>query len=224
MVSGASFPRDPAVLACIRRLEAQDVPAVAQLHHASMGNSLWAQLGIGFLEALYRGLLLDASFIGFVYEEDGRVGGFIAGTEDAAGLFGRTLRRHALHLVVPTLLGLLRRPRVLLWLLTTPLYFARSRVGPIARTPASEVRAESLFCSFAPQLRGRRIAAHINLVLFEALCARGHKQLKITTEADNHAAIRQLNSMGLVACGGFTFYGKQMVTYVLDLGLYATPH
>jgi hypothetical protein len=39
----------------------------------------------------------------------------------------------------------------------------------------------------------------------------------VTTEVDNEGANRQLKSWGFLDCGRFQFYGKHMVTYVLDL-------
>jgi hypothetical protein len=56
------------------------------------------------------------------------------------------------------------------------------------------VRAESMFCSFEPHLRGTRVSGAINKVLFDELAARGHRYVKITTEADNEGAVRQLSS------------------------------
>ena len=76
---------------------------------------------------------------------------------------------------------------------------------------------ESLFCSFEPALRGKRISGHINKVLFDELLTRGHKAVKVTTELDNEGANRQLTSWGFAADGHFSFYGKEMVRYVLDL-------
>ncbi len=77
--------------------------------------------------------------------------------------------------------------------------------------------AESLFCSFEPHLRGRRISGHINKVLFDELLARGHQRVKITTEVDNKGANRQLTSWGFEDSARFEFYGKPMVRYELDL-------
>jgi ribosomal protein S18 acetylase RimI-like enzyme len=204
------FDVDPDVMARIRPMREADVPDVARLHHAAMGNSLWARLGRPFLEALYRGLLRHPSFLGAVYLEDGRVRGFIAGTEDSGSLFGDTFRRAGLRLVLPTLRGIRRDPGTLRHLVQTPLYFRRSQ-------PAEDVAAESLFCSFEPDLRGKRVSGHINKALFDELRARGHRAVKITTEADNEGARRQLGSWGFAEVGRFRFYGKDMITYVLDL-------
>ena len=41
--------------------------------------------------------------------------------------------------------------------------------------------------------------------------------MKITTEVSNEGANRQLKSWGFAERGRFRFYGKDMITYVLDL-------
>ena len=47
------FDLQPDVVAQIRPMMSIDISRVAMLHHADMGNSLWAQLGLGFLTNLY---------------------------------------------------------------------------------------------------------------------------------------------------------------------------
>jgi hypothetical protein len=204
----APFLVDPSVLASIRRMTRRDVPAVARLHGADMGNSLWARLGPRFLETLYGGLLESRFFLGFVYEENGEIGGFIAATLDGGRMFREVLRRRGLPLALRAFLAVLRSPTLLLPLLATPFYFRRS---------GDEIAAESLFCSFVPRLRGRRVSGHINKVLFDELAWHGHSQVKITTEVDNEGAVRQLTSWGFERRGTFHFYGKTMALFVLDL-------
>jgi hypothetical protein len=100
------------------------------------------------------------------------------------------------------------RPATLLKLLQTARY---------SDTSGGAHMAESLFCSFEPELRGRRISGHINKVLFDELLSRGHGRVKITTEVDNAGANRQLTSWGFIDAARFDFYGKPMVRYELDL-------
>lgn len=201
------------VMAAISPMAAADAPQVAALHHAAMGQSLWSRLGLPFLTSLYRRLVKDPGFLGYVYREEGEIRGFIAGAEDVSALYGRVFRRHFLPLGLRIAQGLINDPRVLRPLLETGRYGAVSDVDAlVAQTPG-----ESLFCSFSPKLRGRRIAGHINKVLFDELAKRGHHFVKITTETSNHLAIRQLSSWGFEDRGHFTFYGKEMVTYLLDL-------
>jgi len=205
-----ALPDDPQVQARMRAMARADVPTVAALHRADMGHSLWARLGQPFLEALYRELLTQPAFIGLVYAEEGRVRGFLAGAQDSRGLFARTLIRGWSRLLPPLLRGLAADPRLLLPLLTTPLYFARSH-------PGDEIPAESFFCSFEAELRGTRISGQLNRLFFERLLHLGHRHVKITTEVDNPGSNRQLLSWGFREQGRFRFYGKPMVVYVLEL-------
>jgi RimJ/RimL family protein N-acetyltransferase len=211
------FEVDAEVMANIRPMQFHDAPEVARLHQAAMGTSLWARLGPAFLTQLYQALVNNPRFLGFVYEEgplgpDRRIRGFIAGSQDTERMFAE-VRRAAWFLLLPTALsGALRHPRAIPKLLQTARYFRQS-----APSADLEVRAESLFCSFEPDLRGKRVSGHINKVLFDDLCARGHRRVKITTEVDNEGANRQLRSWGFAERGRFRFYGKEMVLYVLDL-------
>ena len=203
------FPVDPEVLRAIRPMQFRDAARVAELHRAAMGNSLWGQLGVTFLQQLYQALVDSPWFIGFVYVEDHEVKGFIAGSLDTSAMYKDIARRRFMFLGPAAAVGALRRPQVLPRLVQTGRYFGVSG--------ADEVKAESLFCSFEPQLRGKRVSGHINKMLFDELYGRGHEAVKITTEVDNEGANRQLQSWGFVDSHRFRFYGKDMVTYVLDL-------
>ena len=207
------FRVESAVLDRIRPMEPRDVAAVAALHRRAMGRSLWARLGAPFLRVVYGTLLEHAAFRGCVYEEDdGRIGGFIAGSLDSPRMMRDLFRRRFLRLVSAALPGLLRNPAAAPLLLQTFTYFKRSSTGEGPPTGA-----ESMFCSFEPELRGSRISGHINKVLFDEIAASGHRFVKITTEADNSGAVRQLSSWGFTRSGMFRFYGKEMITWSLDL-------
>jgi len=213
MAPTAAFPVDPEVLARITPMTPGHVPRVARLHRAAMGHSLWARLGPGFLEALYRALLGHPDFLAWVYlGAAGQPEGFIAGTAHGPRMFRQTLLRHGPTLALRAGLGLVRHPATLPPLLQTVRYFGTSAV------PGAEaITAESFFCSFEPQVRGKRISGLINKVLFDRLLALGHRFVKITTEAENRGAVRQLTSWGFERLGRFSFYGKEMVTWRLDL-------
>ncbi|MEE2751532.1 MAG: hypothetical protein VX519_08870 [Myxococcota bacterium] len=208
------FEVDSSVIERIRPMQHRDCPRVSELHRAAMGRSLWARLGASFLTELYRGLIDSPYFLGFVYEEsdeDGipEVRGFIAGTTDTRKMLSEVFIQRWLVLGAAAVPGVLRAPSLLPHLFTTGGYSSASG--------GDGIPAESLFCSFEPQLRGKRVSGHINKVLFDDLLARGHSKVKVTTEADNEGANRQLRSWGFEEQGSFAFYGKDMVRYVLDL-------
>ena len=203
---------DPDVRARIHPMNRAHVPGVVRLHTAAMGHSLWAKLGPRFLTRIYTALLDHPDFLAWVYVNEGRVQGFIAGTADGPRMLRETFTRHAPALALSTARGLLGRPGAALPLAETFRYHTLSQTdeGP-------EVKAESMFCSFEPGLRGKKVAGLINKVLFDELAARGHDHVKITTEEDNAGAVRQLTSWGFERAGRFRFYGKPMLVWHLDL-------
>ena len=196
----------------IRMMDSKDVYRVAQLHHAAMGNSLWAQLGQPFLRGLYRSMIKNDLFLGFVYEEEGQIEGFIAGSENTSKMMKRIFFKRWPSLGLRATPALIK-PNVLIKLMETGRYFQKSNES----LSNIDIQAESLFCSFTPKLRGKKISGHINKVLFDTLLYREHKLVKITTEIDNKGANRQLQSWGFEQKGKFLFYGKDMLLYVLDL-------
>ena len=206
-MSPKPFQVNPDVMANIRPMLALDAPQVAALHHAAMGRSTWALLGPEFLQALYASLIDDELFLGFVYEENGEIGGFIAGSQNTDRMLSHTMRR------AWPILAWKSFPRVLKPTVVSRIW----QTHQYTHISGAENLPESLFCSFKPNLRGKRISGHINKVLFDELLARGHTAVKVTTEADNHGANRQLTSWGFEDRGRFSFYGKDMVLYVLDL-------
>jgi hypothetical protein len=211
-MSPRPFEMDPAVMAQIRPMLFHDAPRIAELHHAAMGNSLWARLGTNFLTVLYKQLVNDERFLGYVYMEDSKIRGFIAGSLNPDQMMQEVFRK-SWFLLGPAAFPRALKPDIFRKLLETSRYAEAS--SSVALPQA--VPAESLFCSFEPDLRGKRISGHINKVLFDDLLARGHRFVKVTTETDNDGANRQLTSWGFESCGEFEFYGKQMRTYVLDL-------
>ncbi len=207
-----TFEVDPEILARMHPMEEAHVDAVCRLHQAAMGNSLWARLGPLFLRRLYRALVESPDFIGLVYVEDGRTRGLIAGSSNGPRMMRRILAGHAISLGAAAFWGVLRRPGVAWPLLETLRYFGKSGVAG-----TEDIVAESMFCSFEPELRGKRISGLINKLLFDELARRGAHFVKITTEVDNAGAARQLTSWGFERAGEFRFYGKRMLTWTLDL-------
>jgi hypothetical protein len=190
-------------------MKQSDVHRVAYLHSEAMGESLWAQLGERFLRNLYRGLLKTPQFVGFVYEDATQIEGFIAGSTETKAMMRRALLSNLPRLTLSGILGL-RSWSVAQKLLETSNYFRNS-----SEELRIDIPAESLFCSFTVATRGKRISGHINKVLFDTLCAMGHPAVKITTEANNEGANRQLLSWGFESQGRFVFYGKEMLCYTL---------
>jgi len=201
---------DPERMRAIRRMESRDISDVARMHRSSMGRSLWGRMGLGFLRRMYAALLDQPEFLAFVYEKDGRVVGFIAGTSNGPTLMRQVLYTHPRQLGVGWLRAAVRHPRSALRVIAGLGYFGISK-------PGEEVIAESFFCSFEKPFQRTGAAGHINKVLFDELAWLGHSKVKVTIDSDNKAALEQLRSWHFEEHGSFEFYGKWMTVLVLDL-------
>src|SRR5580658_4132848 len=89
----------------IRRMTEADVRLVARLHASELAASFLGRLGAGFLEKLHRFMNADASFACWVAERDGNVVGYVGGTLDTDGFYGRIYKRY----FVPLALSVARR-------------------------------------------------------------------------------------------------------------------
>lgn len=89
----------------IERLAARHIQEVVQLQREALPASVLRLLGKRFLcDFYYPAFLKDPSFIGLVYLEDGKVGGFLTGTSDRPAVFGRMARQNP-GLLLRTVLG-----------------------------------------------------------------------------------------------------------------------
>ena len=111
-----------------------------ELHHAAMGNSLWAKLGTRFLKVLYTQLVQDDRFFGFVYLEKGIVRGFIAGSLDPDAMMHDVFRK-GWFLLGPAAFPKALQPEIFRYLMETRHYASASN----AVTLPEPIQAESLF-------------------------------------------------------------------------------
>ena len=191
----------------IRRTEPRDAAAIAALHAEWVPSSLWAELGQGFLRALYASLVLDPRFVSFVYETPEGIGAFLAGSTDTDRMLRETARRSGFALAAKALPSI--RPTMVRRLLET---------GRYPRLRGSTGAGESLFCAVRPELRRQGIAAGLHEALERVLRAQGIDRLVVTTEASNPDAHQHLKALGLQEEGQFRFYGKAMVRYSKAIG------
>ena len=122
------FTPDPVVLSHIRPIRWSDVRRISHLHAQAMGDSLWAKLGESFLQEVYKGLLCTEEAIGFVYELEGNIEGFIFGSTNTSKMMHSAFKQRGIRIGFGAIKGI-RNPKVLMTILDTPKYFQSSFLG-----------------------------------------------------------------------------------------------
>lgn len=195
----------------IRKMRADDVPTVVQVHLKSFPGFFLTFLGAAFLRELYVATLADDDGIGIVAEDVNGIGGFVTGTAQPAGFYRRLLRQRWWRFGLAAVAPVLRRPSIIPRLLR-----AFSKPGHATH---QEDRGTLMSIAVLPEIQGKGIGqALVRAFLAEAAC-KGLRQVDLTTDRiENEAANRFYQQMGFVCEQTYTTpEGRAMNEYVIDI-------
>jgi ribosomal protein S18 acetylase RimI-like enzyme len=182
---------------------------MAALHAEGMAGGFLPSLGPRFLEALYTAMFGSGAARGAAaIEDDGSVVGFCYYTDDHHAFFARTLRRGSWRLAFWALVGFLRRPRLLLWLIETLRYQGRADVPGVS--------AEIYAWAVDPAYRRQRLGWAIVDATEAMMQAEGIRVYKHTVYDDNDKAIGFYEQRGHERVGSFELYGRRWALYRVD--------
>jgi ribosomal protein S18 acetylase RimI-like enzyme len=182
----------------------EDVAAVAALHGSLLPGSFLSTLGVTFLGLLYRRVLRQPGSLLLVASSDGRVVGFIAGTEDTFGLYRSFLRHDGLPATAATARGVLRHPSAGLRIAETVRY------GRTASVPGVELpRAELLSMGVVPEARGKGLASSLVTALQDRWRGAGVFRARVVVSLDNGAAIATYERAGFAPVGRLDVHGDR---------------
>lgn len=172
-----------------------DGRAAATLHESQIDSGFLAALGTGFLTRLYRRVARHRQSFLLVVEDDGRVVGFAAASEDVASLY----RAFLLH--DGAIAAIVSAPRL-----------ARSwrRVLETVRYPRSSgpalPKAELLSVAVAPSSRGRGYGRALVGEATAELKRRGAAGVRVVVGSENQAAIALYRACGFEPAARFEMH------------------
>ena len=156
---------DPEVMASIHPLVFHDAPA-SRAHHAAMGDSTWARLGVRFLTTLYRNLVHFTGLHRFRVPRAGSGPRLHAGGTDPDRMMATVFRKAWF------LPGARRLPRACDRRPSSCSRHLGTRRS-VTGGPAGAGTCGVPVLQFRADLRGKRVAGAINKVLFDDLASRG---------------------------------------------------
>lgn len=169
----------------IRLGAAPDARRAAELHASSITEGFLPRLGPRFLERLYRRVVKDTHSVLLVAEEDGRVVGMIAGTEDVHALYRGFLWRDG---AFATLVAAPRVLRNLGAVLETLRYGGSSPTD----LPPAELLAVAVDAAARGQGLGRELVDALNT----EFARRGVAASKVVVGAANDTALHLYRATG----------------------------
>jgi len=183
---------------------AEEVAAVAALHRSLLPDSFLSTLGVAFLDLLYRRVLRQPGSLLLVARSDGRVVGFIAGTEDTSGFYRSFVRHEGLPAAVATARRAIRHPSTGMRMAETVWYGRTSSVSGVELP-----RAELLSMGVVPEERGRGTASRLVMALQDGWRCAGVLRARVVVPLDNSAAIATYERAGFASAGRLDVHGDR---------------
>jgi len=192
-------------------MDINDVNAVVKVHLSSFQGFFLTFLGHQFLSELYAGIVADSTGIAFVYREEARVLGFVAGTSQPAGFYSRLLHRRWWRFASASLIPILKNPLIIPRLLRA--------IRKPQDDPNQPDTGTLMSVAVSPEAQGRGLGQALVKAFLEEAAERGLKHVDLTTDKNNNDSVNQFyQRMGFRCSRNFvTSEGREMNEYVIGL-------
>ena len=190
-------------------LEKRHAAAAADLHIRGISTGFLSSLGRVFLKQIYKALPRCPAGFGYVWEDHGRVLGFIACAESTGRLYKQSLLRRGILMALP-LVRFMFRWSVIKRLWQTLRYPAE--VG--ADVPAAEL----LSIAVDESTRGKGVGKRLVATAVDEFRRRGIDRFKVAVWAGNETANAFYERCGFELALQCEHHGLPMNVYVIDTG------
>ena len=191
----------------IRQMETRDMEAVTRLHFEALKIGFLSTLGEDFLEIIYEGITASDMGVIFVYEEDEKVAGFIAGSMDTQKLFKEVYRRKLPRLAGNLAFKVIRQPGIVRNLMRS------SRYPGMA---GDSVPAELLSIAVVEDFRGKGIGSALVEALTKYFKEREVSTFKVSVDQRLEGADKFYEKLGFELTDTIDIYDKKMNIYIYD--------
>jgi ribosomal protein S18 acetylase RimI-like enzyme len=189
-------------------METRDMGAVTGLHSEALKIGFLSTLGEDFLSIIYQGITASDLGVIFVYEDDEKVAGFIAGSTDTQNMF-REIKRRKFPRLAGNLAGkVIRKPSIIKNL-------RRSLQYP--EMAGDSVPAELLSIAVVENSRGKGIGSALVEALVKYFNEREVNTFKVSVDQRLDGADEFYERLGFELKDTIELYGKKMNIYIYKI-------
>jgi ribosomal protein S18 acetylase RimI-like enzyme len=195
----------------IRLMRSNDVEVVVAIHMEAFQGFFLSFLGERFLRELYAGILQDPSGIAFVYEKDGELAGFVAGSDSPSGFYRRLLVKRWWRFGLASVGAVLRQPGIVARLL---------RAFNMPNEPLPTEHCGTLMSvAVSPKFQGQGIGKTLVRTFMQEAGRRGLKSVNLTTDRLNNDKVNTFYlRLGFRCARSYTTPEKREINeYLIDL-------
>ena len=163
--------------------EQGDIRKLSKLHTRAFPDFFLTQLGVGFLDALYKGYLSDERSGIIVAEDNGRLAGFIAYSNDYPNFYKGLIKNHLFRFAFCSMGAALRHPSFIKRLLG-----AFKKSDPVVK---SEKYVELASICVEPKMGKKGIGSQLIDHLKEMVDFNKYAYINLETDAVNNDAVNR---------------------------------
>ena len=186
----------------------KDCVEVSRIHKEALEGDYLPTLGLNVLKTIYKGLLKDKESFGYVAEENGKVIGFVTGSENTKNLFKKVIKQEFTPLSYYTLLALIKKPCLIKNLIQTFQYNEKVK---------TDANAELISIAIKEEHRGKDLGKSLTKILINDFKKRNINKIKVTVNKSNIGANKFYQRIGFKHIETFKIYGKEMNLYTLGI-------
>ncbi len=180
------------------------VNEIARLHFENFKDAFFCELGLNFLRVLYKQIIESPLNVGYVYEENSKVLGFITGSKNTNRFFYEAISKKFYVFILPVLLGIIKSPKIIFKVFQTFFYPEKNRV---------KEKAELVSIAVDKEQRGKNIGEKLFHSLLGHFRENKIASFKVVVDKHNIAANNFYQKMGFRHKYDFPIYGKKMNLY-----------
>ena len=196
----------------IEPLTQRDVADVAALHGETL-TGLLTRLGPRATRAYYAACATSRFATGFVARNGGDLDGFVLGSANPTELRRDVIARDPMRILVGIVVGVLRRPGNLRWLV-------KSTRGPDSGH-YNATAPELIYLAVSPSRRGRGVGRQLVEKFRDTMRAPGGgpSRFELSVDADNRDAARFYERLGFERVAEYDEFGTRHIRYALAPGI-----
>jgi len=195
----------------LRKMQAKDIEQVVDVHLKAFPGFFLSFLGSRFLQELYTGILSDPSGIAMVFEDDGKIIGFVAGTDQPAGFYTRLLRQRWLRFGWASIWPVIQKPAIIPRLL-------RAFNTPKEADPGQGC-GTLMSIAVSPDGQSKGVGRMLVTAFLDEATGRGLRQIDLTTDKLNNDSVNAFYvRLGFKCARSYvTPEGREMNEYLIEL-------
>lgn len=190
----------------ISPLQPEHSAGIVRLHIDALKGDFLPSLGIDFLTAFYNGVINLDGVYGFIYEEKGKVMGFVLGTKDSGKFFSQALRSNFIELSLLLLLQVIKNPKIIKNVFET-LFYPKKESGP---------KAELVIIAVDKKFQVKGVGRKLIKSLETTFKNSGISRYKLTVHADK-TAVAFYEHLGYSSISNFRLYDKMWFVYEKEI-------